>query len=262
MKRSAAGGSPTSPSGAAPSAKRSRDDAAHSAAAPAAAASPPAFFHTSLEGGSSAANRHAVSLEDVFAGEWHFAFLANSVVDLDWLVGRVPRLLEAPSTLAVDARGAPVASAVPPTMRVFSPEVSSHGVHNSKAAFLFFHDRVRLCVHTAGYTAEDWQHRTQGVWMQEFPLLPAPPTHQGEEGKGGAGAAAGAAAGTTSSLPPPQTRFEQDLRWYLEAYTRPLQAHAGLIDVSELGADHSGRGGEGGGVGGGGESREQPSFPK
>ena len=160
MKRSAAaaGGSPTSPSGAAPCAKRSRDDAAaaHSAAAPAAAASPPAFFHTSLEGGSSAANRHAVSLEAVFAGEWHFAFLANSVVDLDWLVGRVPRLLDAPSTLAVDARGAPVASAVPPTMRVFSPEVSSHGVHNSKAAFLFFHDRVRLCVHTAGYTAEAW----------------------------------------------------------------------------------------------------------
>jgi tyrosyl-DNA phosphodiesterase-1 len=55
-------------------------------------------------------------------------------------------------------------------------------------------DRLRVCIHTANYIPVDWHLKTQGVWMQDFPL------------KADNGDAAG-----------PASEFENDLVAYLEA---------------------------------------------
>jgi tyrosyl-DNA phosphodiesterase 1 len=62
------------------------------------------------------------------------------------------------------------------TITVIAPPLPiPFGTHHSKAMLLFYKDcKVRISIHTANYLAKDWWHKTQGVWLQDFPFLPHP----------------------------------------------------------------------------------------
>lgn len=46
----------------------------------------------------------------------------------------------------------------------------SYGTHHSKAMLLVYPTGVRVVVHTANLIYVDWNNKTQGLWMQDFPL--------------------------------------------------------------------------------------------
>ncbi|KAH9325792.1 hypothetical protein KI387_005970, partial [Taxus chinensis] len=46
----------------------------------------------------------------------------------------------------------------------------SYGTHHSKAMLLVYSRGVRVVVHTANLIYVDWNNKTQGLWMQDFPL--------------------------------------------------------------------------------------------
>lgn len=45
----------------------------------------------------------------------------------------------------------------------------SYGTHHSKAMLLVYSTGVRVVVHTANLIYVDWNNKTQGLWMQDFP---------------------------------------------------------------------------------------------
>lgn len=45
----------------------------------------------------------------------------------------------------------------------------SYGTHHSKAMFLIYSTGVRVVVHTANLIYVDWNNKSQGLWMQDFP---------------------------------------------------------------------------------------------
>lgn len=46
----------------------------------------------------------------------------------------------------------------------------SYGTHHSKAMFLIYPTGVRIVVHTANLIYIDWNNKSQGLWMQDFPF--------------------------------------------------------------------------------------------
>ena len=56
---------------------------------------------------------------------------------------------------------------------VFHPVVPSFGTHHSKFLIVAYATHVRVCIHTANYISVDWGDKTEGVWMQDFPLKTA-----------------------------------------------------------------------------------------
>lgn len=45
----------------------------------------------------------------------------------------------------------------------------SYGTHHSKAMLLVYPQGVRIIVHTANLIYVDWNNKSQGLWMQDFP---------------------------------------------------------------------------------------------
>ncbi|XP_022892254.1 tyrosyl-DNA phosphodiesterase 1-like [Olea europaea var. sylvestris] len=45
----------------------------------------------------------------------------------------------------------------------------SYGTHHSKAMLLVYPQGVRVIVHTANLIYVDWNNKSQGLWMQDFP---------------------------------------------------------------------------------------------
>ncbi|KAK1260165.1 hypothetical protein QJS04_geneDACA019126 [Acorus gramineus] len=45
----------------------------------------------------------------------------------------------------------------------------SYGTHHSKAMLLVYPQGVRIIIHTANLIYVDWNNKTQGLWMQDFP---------------------------------------------------------------------------------------------
>ena len=57
---------------------------------------------------------------------------------------------------------------------VFHPELKSgYGTHHSKFLIVAYDTHVRVCIHTANYIPADWGDKTEGVWMQDFPVKAA-----------------------------------------------------------------------------------------
>lgn len=45
----------------------------------------------------------------------------------------------------------------------------SFGTHHSKAMLLVYPQGIRVVVHTANMIYVDWNNKSQGLWMQDFP---------------------------------------------------------------------------------------------
>lgn len=45
----------------------------------------------------------------------------------------------------------------------------AYGTHHSKAMLLVYPTGVRVIIHTANLISIDWNNKSQGLWMQDFP---------------------------------------------------------------------------------------------
>ncbi|XVF27815.1 hypothetical protein REPUB_Repub14bG0141400 [Reevesia pubescens] len=120
------------------------------------------------------ANTNSVSIGDVIQGDVLLAVLSNYMVDVDWLMSACPKLAKIPYVLVIHGEGD---SRLDHMKRNKSsnwilhkpPLPISFGTHHSKAMLLVYPQGVRVIVHTANLIYVDWNNKSQGLWMQDFP---------------------------------------------------------------------------------------------
>nr|GLL28779.1 tyrosyl-DNA phosphodiesterase 1 [Ipomoea trifida] len=120
------------------------------------------------------ANTNAVSIHDVIQGDVLVAILSNYMVDIDWLLSACPALKKIPQVLVVHGEGDGTMEYMKRNNLVnwilHKPALPiSYGTHHSKAMFLVYPKGVRIVVHTANLIHVDWNNKSQGLWMQDFP---------------------------------------------------------------------------------------------
>ncbi|XP_030533342.1 tyrosyl-DNA phosphodiesterase 1 isoform X1 [Rhodamnia argentea] len=120
------------------------------------------------------ANTSCVSIEDVVKGDIIVAILSNYMVDIDWLIPACPILAKVPHVLVIHGEGDGTLDHMkrkkPANWVLHKPPLPiSYGTHHSKAMLLVYPTGVRIIVHTANLIYVDWNNKSQGLWMQDFP---------------------------------------------------------------------------------------------
>ncbi|KAL2473374.1 tyrosyl-DNA phosphodiesterase-related [Forsythia ovata] len=120
------------------------------------------------------ANTNAVSISDVIQGNVLVAIISNYMVDIDWLLSACPMLKRVPHVLVIHGEGDGTLEYMkrnkPSNWILHKPPLPiSYGTHHSKAMFLVYPRGVRVIVHTANLIYVDWNNKSQGLWMQDFP---------------------------------------------------------------------------------------------
>ncbi|KAH6773794.1 tyrosyl-DNA phosphodiesterase-like protein [Perilla frutescens var. frutescens] len=120
------------------------------------------------------ANTNAASINDVIQGNVLVAVLSNYMVDIDWLLSECSMLKKVHHVLVLHGEGDGTLEYMkrkkPPNWILHKPPLPiSYGTHHSKAMLLVYPRGVRVIVHTANLIYVDWNNKTQGLWMQDFP---------------------------------------------------------------------------------------------
>ncbi|XP_016469226.1 tyrosyl-DNA phosphodiesterase 1 isoform X2 [Nicotiana tabacum] len=102
------------------------------------------------------------------------AILSNYMVDMDWLLSACPALKRIPNVLIIHGEGDGVMEHMkrskPANWVLHKPSLPiAYGTHHSKAMILVYPTGVRVIVHTANLIYVDWNNKSQGLWMQDFP---------------------------------------------------------------------------------------------
>ncbi|KAG0545190.1 hypothetical protein BDA96_02G340400 [Sorghum bicolor] len=119
-------------------------------------------------------NTSSVSIQDVIQGEVLLAVLSNYMVDIDWLLTACPSLKKVPHVLVLhgqDGASLELMKKLKPANWILHkpPLPISFGTHHSKAMLLVYPQGIRIVVHTANLIHVDWNYKSQGLWMQDFP---------------------------------------------------------------------------------------------
>ncbi|KAL6657929.1 hypothetical protein ACP70R_005709 [Stipagrostis hirtigluma subsp. patula] len=119
-------------------------------------------------------NTSAVTIEDVIQGDVRLAVLSNYMVDIDWLLTACPSLRKVPHVLVIhgeDGASLELLKKMKPANWILHkpPLPISFGTHHSKAMLLVYPQGIRVVVHTANLIHVDWNNKSQGLWMQDFP---------------------------------------------------------------------------------------------
>ncbi|XP_078157113.1 tyrosyl-DNA phosphodiesterase-like protein isoform X4 [Carex rostrata] len=131
-----------------------------------------------VQGLPSWSNSNSVTIRDVIQGDVLVAILSNYMVDIDWLLSACPNLKKIPHVLVAHGESGASFDHLPVSHFknklgnwVFHkpPLPISYGTHHSKAMFLIYPTGIRIIVHTANLIHVDWNNKTQGLWMQDFP---------------------------------------------------------------------------------------------
>ncbi|XP_022142241.1 tyrosyl-DNA phosphodiesterase 1 [Momordica charantia] len=135
---------------------------------------PMTFRLLSVKGLPSWANTSCVRITDVIQGDILFAVLSNYMVDIDWLIPACPTLAKVPHVLVIHGEGDGTLDHMkrkkPENWILHKPPLPiSFGTHHSKAIFLVYPRGIRMVVHTANLIYVDWNNKSQGLWMQDFP---------------------------------------------------------------------------------------------
>ncbi|KAJ1408098.1 Tyrosyl-DNA phosphodiesterase I [Sesbania bispinosa] len=135
---------------------------------------PSTFRLLRVQGLPSWANTSCVSINDVIQGDILIAILSNYMVDIGWLVPACPTLSKVPHVLVIhgesDERVEYMMRNRPANWILHKPPLPiSFGTHHSKAMLLVYPRGVRIIVHTANLIYVDWNNKSQGLWMQDFP---------------------------------------------------------------------------------------------
>ena len=126
---------------------------------------------------SSLDNRRCLSMRDIIAGDdIQSIVLFNYLVDLDWLLDEVPLISSVPCSIFHGAHHdllLPSYADAFPLITVAKVQVTiPYGTHHSKLGFIFYKHGVRLFIGTNNLIPVDNIYKTQGIYVQDFPLKP------------------------------------------------------------------------------------------
>lgn len=137
------------------------------------------FYLTTVPHAAPPSNQCTLSVEDLFHQESDQGHsieqlcLMSFMVDTEWLVSCCPHLLQV-NTLIL--HGATASDSFSPSWQVSKVDLGMerYGTHHSKMALVFYDTGLRVVITTANFYAEDFIFRTQGIFLQDFPLKSDP----------------------------------------------------------------------------------------
>jgi tyrosyl-DNA phosphodiesterase-1 len=92
------------------------------------------------------------------------------MVDLHWLIENCPILLTVP-VLCLRGSSSAHPIRVDNILDCFVDMGEERfGTHHCKIAIVFYRSGMRVCITTANFIPEDFTFRTQGIYVQDFPL--------------------------------------------------------------------------------------------
>lgn len=103
--------------------------------------------------------------------------IANFMIDLSWLLDECPTLQQVPELTVLQGDGgqgcesaALARSHLGLKTHIHSPPLPLQwGTHHSKLALLLYADCIRVCIRTFNDIFPDFYHKSQGIFLQDFP---------------------------------------------------------------------------------------------
>jgi hypothetical protein len=133
------------------------------------------FYLTTVQGIATSSNENCLSFADLFSYESgndiEEVCLMNYMIDLEWIIDQVPHLLLCEKLLCL--HGSTLEDCYQRDSWIVSKVdmgIERYGTHHSKIAIIFYKQGMRLVITTANFYSEDFDYRTQGVYIQDFPL--------------------------------------------------------------------------------------------
>eukprot|EP00002_Diphylleia_rotans_P035183 TRINITY_DN7654_c0_g1_i2.p1 TRINITY_DN7654_c0_g1~~TRINITY_DN7654_c0_g1_i2.p1 ORF type:complete len:502 (-),score=96.87 TRINITY_DN7654_c0_g1_i2:166-1671(-) len=128
-------------------------------------------------GAFSEANRDTISFRQLIQGDIQEAILSSYLVDIPWMMTReAPKLASVAKVVILHGdedltKNAASLKTQFPNLTFFAPHLPvMYGTHHSKFAILFYPTGVRVAIFSANLLVQDWYHKTQSLWVQDFPL--------------------------------------------------------------------------------------------
>lgn len=138
----------------------------------------PAFHLLRL--GKPGAQPHCIGLQDIVLPGAQLAIVCNFKFDVPWMWTTAPALQTCENVLIVHggtteqtAEWQAFLAAMGAAERVsfVRPWTPSYGSVHSKMFVLFYERGCRVCVHTSNMIQVDWDFKTQGAYVRDFPVL-------------------------------------------------------------------------------------------
>uniref|UniRef100_A0A8C4VQS6 Tyrosyl-DNA phosphodiesterase 1 n=1 Tax=Gopherus evgoodei TaxID=1825980 RepID=A0A8C4VQS6_9SAUR len=183
------------------------------------------FFVTKVKGIKSKYNSGALHIKDILSplfGTLVSSAQFNYCIDVEWLIRQYPQEFRKKPLLIVhgekrESKAELHAQAHPyENVRLCQAKLDiAFGTHHTKMMLLLYEEGLRVVIHTSNLIDDDWDQKTQGIWLS--PLYPRLPP------------------GTTGSAGESVTNFKSDLIHYLMSYNSPtLKEWADIIQGHDL----------------------------
>lgn len=134
-----------------------------------------------------AKDKHTIALEDVFVAGAELAVICAFKIDLPWLLETAPAIQTARKILIIHGespeeekqfRSLVDAMGLGERFRFCRPKTKPYGTMHTKMILLFFPNGCRVCIHTSNMLLQDWEFKTQGAYIRDFPLVDQHETRQ------------------------------------------------------------------------------------
>lgn len=125
---------------------------------------------------------YEIALEDIIVAGAELAVVCNFKFDVPWMWERAPALQTCRKVLIVHGEPPEVEQewnvffqqdGAAERVRFMRPTTPPYGTVHTKMFILFYASGCRVCVHTANMVKDDWDYKTQGAYLRDFPVKSA-----------------------------------------------------------------------------------------
>jgi len=117
-------------------------------------------------------NHGVVRLWDILEApeSMHFALISNYMIDLSWMKTACPGLRDVGIVALVNGDGLPGFCGLPSNFVDHRPDLPvDYGSMHTKCFVIGYPTGIRVCISTANLIKIDYNDKTNGVWVQDFP---------------------------------------------------------------------------------------------
>jgi tyrosyl-DNA phosphodiesterase-1 len=143
----------------------------------------PSYYLNFLKGYSAEANKKTVSITDLITDEAKSAILTTYKIDLVWLLEKCP-VLQNINVMVIHSDKQVECGKLGPKLHVRQPPLPiPYGCCHGKIMLIKYESFLRVVVSTANLLAIDYDQKTQGLWVQDFPKKVVQPKENEKEAK-------------------------------------------------------------------------------